>query len=310
MLPELESSNARLRPLFTVGVMDIAQLQQEKDTGPGRSFIACTTDDVLASKPDLFDVLVLMPKSETRNSSTKVFPRIVASSPDLTKTFPHIGIRATQRDSHRFSHLIQGLRQFGPTEPEAVDDGVSSIRSHSSSYSANRELIEPPSWSRVAYTSLVWWASAGDRRAGFSEIEDNENERDHALLHGDGEEQTREVAAVAYFHRMTAAMARTISLAIIRADGEHSTEEPYHDDDDDEGDAAPDEGTEQDSQALLSASDASAEVEINHEDMVEMGLDSWSASDKKFVEELVELWWQRKAVVRPISIECCGLRIL
>ena len=290
--------------------MDIAQLEQEKEGDIGRSFIACTTDDVLALKPDLFDILVLMPKADSQQGATKSFPRIVVSSPELTRAFPKVGIRATQRDSHRFTHLQQGLRRLDAGEVAAIDSDTSSVLSQISSYSLNKEVIEPSSWSRMAYTSFVWWASAGDSRTGFAEIEEHENEQDEALLYGEDEAgQTREVAVVAYFHRMTTIIFETIAMTIARADGEG--EEQYHDDDDlDENGSPIGESSQEEDQALLNATEEEAKVEISHENMAEMGLDSWSASDKKFVEELVELWWKRKAVLRPIPIECCGLRIL
>jgi hypothetical protein len=298
--------------------MDIAQLEEEKAAGPGRGFIACTTDDVLASKPDLYDVLVLMPKSEAQQAATKVFPRVVLSSPELTKAFPKAGIRATQRDAHRFSHLLRSLHCFEHGEVAATDSDVSSVMSDTSSYSVNKEVIEPSSWSRVAYTSLIWWASAGDRRTGFVEGEENEGERDLALLHGQEEEdQTREVAVVGYFRRMTATIFTTLASAIARADGGERSSEEYRDDEEEEdeeegeGSTSPVVGsTQEENQALLADQSEKAEVDINHEDMIEMYLDSWSASDKKFVEEAVQLWWKREAIVRTASIECCGLRIL
>ncbi|KIW70021.1 hypothetical protein PV04_02332 [Phialophora macrospora] len=313
VLPVADDPIIRLRPLFTVGVWDITQLEQENAARPGQGFIACTTDDVLASKPDLYDVLVLMPKSEAQQAAIKVFPRIVLSSPELTKAFPKVGIRATQRDAHRFSHLLRNIHCYEPSEAAATDNDVSSVLSDSSSYSVNKEVIEPSSWSQVAYTSLVWWASAGDRRTGFAEGEENESERDLALLRGaEEEDQTQEVAVVGYFRRMTAAIFTTLASAIARADGGEQSSEQYRDEEEEEeGSTSSVVGsTQEENQALLADEGEKAEVDINHEDMIEMCLDSWSVSDKKFVEELVQLWWKRKAVVRPASIECCGLRIL
>ncbi|EXJ61722.1 hypothetical protein A1O7_02151 [Cladophialophora yegresii CBS 114405] len=311
-LPEADILISRLRPLFTIGVMDIAKLEQEKAAGPNGSFIACTTDDVLASKPDLYDVLVLLPKSEAHQAATKAFPRIVLSSPELTKAFPKAGIRATQRDAHRLSHLLTTLRFLEHNDVTATDSDVSSVLSASSSYSLNKEVIEPSSWSRVAYNSMIWWASAGDRRTGFAEGEESESERDQALLHSPEEEnKTREVAVVGFFQRMTATIFNTLASAIARVDGNEQDSERYRDEEEEEGSTSPvADTTQEENQALLADQSVKAEVEINHEDMIEMCLDSWSASDKKFVEELVQLWWLRKAVVRPASIECCGLRIL
>ena len=288
--------------------MDIPQLEQAKAGGLDQSFIACTTDDVLASKPSLYDVLVLLPTSESRKGPMNVFPRMVLSNPDLSKGFPKVGVRATERDYYRLAHLLQGLRRREQNEVAATDSDTSSAKSHSSSYSVNKAVVEPASWSRMAYTSLVWWVSAGDRRTGFAEGEENETERDEALLNGqEDHDQIREVAVVAYFHRMTATIFNTIAATIARTDDSKSVEEQYHDDTDD---ASPVGDAEEETQALLPEQNEISEVEINHEEMIEMGLDGWSASDKRFVEELTELWFKRKAVVRTVSIECCGLRIL
>ncbi|OAL33213.1 hypothetical protein AYO20_07530 [Fonsecaea nubica] len=299
LLPhDVDLPAARLRALFTVGVMDIPQLEQARAAGSNHGFIACTTDDVLTSKPDLYDILVLMPKAGLQAASGKVFPRIIVSSPELTKAFPKVSIKATQRDFRRFANLMRGLRRIEPSETAVTDDEASSVSSLSSSNSTNKLVVEPPSWSRMAYTSFVWWASAGDRREGFAEGEEHEIERDSTLLYGeDEEEQSREVAVVAYFHRLTATIFQTVTAAISRADGSTEAEGRYHDNDDDDDTDSNfnDQMGQQDSQPLLAEQAAEANIEINHEDMLDMGLDSWSASDKRFVEALSMLWWERQA---------------
>jgi len=315
-LPDSETPAAWLQPLFTVGVLDIPQLEQTK------SWIACTTDDVLSTKPQLYDVLVLMPRSETKNASKKAFPRIVHSTPELSKSFPRTCIRASQRDYHRFVHLRQGLRRYPPCQvaingvDESDNDDTLSTSSSSSAYAEDRAVVEPPSWPRAAYTSLVWWASAGDRRYGLTDSEEAESEQDNSLIPDEEDDQTREVALVAFFHRITEAIFGTITAAIARVDGQ-DPEEAYHDDEDRDESQVDQNSVEQtapaeeeETRGLLSKQGEQAEVEVTQEDMAAMGLDSWSASDKKFVEEFVYLWLGRKAVVHSAVIECCGLRIL
>ncbi|EXJ83669.1 hypothetical protein A1O1_07293 [Capronia coronata CBS 617.96] len=331
-LPSGDTPSLWLRPLFTVGVGDIPELETTKSSPTSVSiaednWIACTTDDVLSTKPQLYDVLVLMPPSESNNAATKVFPKMVLSSPELTKSFPKVGIKSTQRDFQRFVRLQQGLLQFRPSKTaingslENGAEGRPPLSSRRSSFSANKAVVEPASWSRMAYTSLVWWASAGDRRGGLVETEEAENEQDLALLSYEDDsdsEQTREVALVAYFHRLTEIIFQTVAEAIARSDGTRSApESSYHDDDNNDNTESIYEETVQrrassegeETQGLLADPADNGEVEITPEDMAAMGLDSWSASDRAFVEELVRLWWGRKAVVRPTSIECCGLRI-
>jgi hypothetical protein len=41
----------------------------------------------------------------------------------------------------------------------------------------------------------------------------------------------------------------------------------------------------------------------------EMGLDTWSATDKAFVVEMMRVWYDRDAVVAGGGVRLCGLRI-
>ncbi|KIV95937.1 hypothetical protein, variant 2 [Exophiala mesophila] len=327
-----DAFHSKLRPLYTIGVSDITSLQEDaRDRNDAatteQGWVACTTDDVLSTKPELYDLLVLMPPSQSQQSHARAFPKIVRSSPSLDKNFPRNGLKATQRDLHRYLHLQQGLGQFEPShvtnlsKPSSDDDNTS-ILSVSSTYSTHRTVVESTSWSRVAYTSLVWWASAGDRRSGLAELEEMEAEHDLSLLQDEGgnEDETREVALVAYFHRMTRLIFQTIAEAIARADGLDGNEDSYHDEDDpsEDGSVGDDttstdqefSGEQDETQALLQKEEEQPVVEISQEDMVMMGLDTWSASDKQFIEELTMLWWGRQAHVRAATVECCGLRIL
>jgi hypothetical protein len=266
-----------------------------------------------------------MPSAENKHARRKVFPRLIESTPLLTRNFPKFGQKSTQRDFHRYVHLQQGLERF-PSGRASSDDGdesneSSSLDGHSSAYIENKHVVEPPSWSRVAYTSLVWWASAGDRRGGFSEMEEIEMERDLSLLQNDSDEgQIREVALVAYFHRLTNLIFTVLTEAIARADGrDPDIDESEHDESGEdtttgensvERVSSLNDEDEADTQPLLSGSGNLQPVEITQDDMTNMGLDSWSTSDKIFVENMVSLWWGRKADVRAASVECCGLRIL
>lgn len=330
LLPESSIDLTRLRPLFTVGVSDIDLLKNSKsdpknDSEILQGWIACTTDDVLSTKSDLYDLLVLMPSAENKHAQRKVFPRLIESTPLLTKTFPKFGQKSTQRDFHRYVHLHQGLERFPsgriPTDEGDEGDDTSSLDSHSSAYMENKHVVEPPSWSRVAYTSLVWWASAGDRRGGFSEMEEIEMERDLSLLQNDSdEEQIREVALVAYFHRFTNLIFTILAEAIARADGQDLCNDGSENDEAGEDVTVGENSVERvsslnnddedDTRPLILEQGDHQPVEITQDDMTNMGLDSWSTSDKIFIEDMVSLWWGRKADVRAASVECCGLRIL
>jgi hypothetical protein len=334
--------------LFNVGVQDIPQLSETNGDSDadsivrsGPTWIACTTDDVLATKPELFDMLVMLPPAHAKYAARKVYPKLVESSPSLSRIFPSVGLKATQRDARRYQTLRAGLRSMRSSKPgpdaEAVtdDEDANSIISQASSTLSRTSVVEPVSWSLAAYTSLVWWASAGEKRSGPNEEEEAEQEQDRSLLmtnpdvmeavtpgHSD-QDVPQEVAIVSYFQRLTSLIFTTVSDAISRQDGEEVRRDSnvetnrYRDTENDEaavdGDADADQGAlyDDDTQSLIEGEEGQDEpIEISQEDMSAMGLDIWSAADRTFVEELVKLWWGRTASVQGGRVECCGVRLL
>lgn len=304
-VPEFDRSKHYLRPLFNVGVSDISSLEVLQG-----SWIASTTDDVLASKPHLFDMLIVLPTSSVlQRQSNKTYPKIIPSSPELSKQFPKQGLRATQRDARRATALKNGLQSLLSGAVQTTDrhqrsDDNASITTTStiSTIFDHKDAVEPTPWPIIAYTSLIWWVSAGDRRSGLMEAEEQANEQDEALLRDVLAEEgtTKEVAIVAYFHKLSSLIFEVLGSAIRRH------ENRYRDEHDEEQEGVTDE------QALLSTKDNGDDdvVEVTAEDVGAMGLDIWSETDKKFVEEMARLWWNRKATVRGGSIECCGVRIM
>jgi hypothetical protein len=308
------------------------------------SWIACTTDDVLATKPELFDMLVVLPPTHAQNVARRVYPKLVESTPSLSRNFTSIGLKATQRDARRYQTLRAGLRSMRSSKPVldagAVtdDEDAYSIVSQASSTLSRTSVVEPVSWSLVAYTSLVWWASAGEKRSGPNEEEEEaEQEQDRSLLMTDNnfmeavtpghsdQDLPQEIALVSYFQRLTSLIFTTVSDAISRQDGEGvrrdsdvetngcrdtETDETAVDEDAD-ADADQVATDDNDTQPLLNGGQGQDEpIEILHEDMATMGLDIWSTTDRIFVEELVKLWWGRTADVKGGRVECCGVRLL
>ncbi|KAJ5146830.1 hypothetical protein N7526_000182 [Penicillium atrosanguineum] len=342
-LPEDHTPPLRPRPLFNVGIHDIPDLASydsdrstqnlEKDP----SWIACSTDTVLSMKPELYDALVTLPPPYSQQGSERAFPKIALMDHSSTKHNANktVQLKATQRDARRYAMLRKGLRQFssdGAASPNTEDSDADSTYSSSS-------IVEPLSWTRLAYTSFMWWASAGENRDGLSkEEEEHQIEQDARLLasleslaypasNSNGrrslhlEDQSQEPPR----SRAAGAVARHDS------DGHSDVYEPYSDAPvNDEGDLSLSMSrslhVEDDDNAPLlrqrqqgnhsrrdtSAQDCEAEepITITIADMAEMGLDVWSATDRIFVEELVLLWWGRSAHVDSARIRCCGISIL
>jgi hypothetical protein len=222
-------------------------------------------------------------------------------------------------------------------DAEAVtyDEDTSSIISQASSTLSRTSVVEPVPWSLMAYTSLVWWASAGEKRSGPNEEEEAEQELDNSLLMSGSnimeavtpgspdQDLTQEVMLVSYFQRLTSLIFTTVSDAISRQDGEEAIRHDqrslngYRDTENEEaavdGEADLDQtAVDDDDMQPLSRGGVEQDepIEISQEDMAAMGLDIWSAADRTFVEELVKLWWGRTAAVKGGRIECCGVRLI
>lgn len=335
LLP-LEPLPTRLRPLFAVGVHDMQTLAQGSRNQPpnssltddrmGYGWVGNTTDDILSMKTHLYDSLITIPPSYTKQAKEKVWPRLESK--------PGTEIRATQRDLRRYHTLRRELHRFDMSHSshtsrqsnheltsdlpfdntqETYDDASSAL---------DAQLAEPQSWSALAYNSFMWWASAGEKRTDL----DEEEEYDAALLqHFDANRSedspsrprsarkspgrspgmdamdphqpaALEMRILAYFHRLTTLILKTLSDIVEDSDYEE----------DDEGNA-----TGNGERQPLAKSDKGHEepVYISSEDMSRMGLDIWSESDRVFVRELVAFYWGRKADIRGGRVECCGVRI-
>ena len=344
LLP-LEPLPVRLRPLFAAGVHDMTTLAQGSrvtnpsseinDEGMGYGWVACTTDDILSLKNHLFDTLVTIPPSYSKQAKEKVWPRIEAKK--------GTEIKATQRDLRRYRTLRRELRRFpsghspnasehSSTEQtsdlpfentqETYDDASSTI---------DAQLAEPQSWSALAYSSFMWWASAGEKRIDL----DEEADHDAALLRhfdihpGDTPDRPRsarkspgkspciegmdtapaglEMTVIGYFHRLTTLILKTLSDVIDASD--YLNTDDGEDADADEDAAEDDDGGRRDKKRSGGNPENADAVYVGSEDMSRMGLDIWSESDRDFVRELVAFYFGRKADVRGGRVECCGVKI-
>jgi hypothetical protein len=190
------------------------------------------------------------------------------------------------------------------------------------------KLIEPMSWTALAYNGFMWWASAGEQ---MRSEEQEESARDNALLADLGPspqtpmsmprspsqsellvdsiaslanrrtaangEAGLELAIIAYFHRLTAQTLSTLNDIVEAAD------EPYADDDDD---------ASRERDVLLrhsSTGDSSAFITIDSRAVESMGLDVWSVNDAVFIQELVKTYFGRSAHVEGKGVEVCGVRV-
>jgi hypothetical protein len=212
---------------------------------------------------------------------------------------------------------MQPLRKA--TVPPAYDqDNESSPLLRSSSSTAvdddsvddESDVVEPTTWSELAYTSFMWWASAGeteqtvlDEENMDSSLLDNladvsqhladerrykDEDHDEATLssdvvappgpHGGQRDARIQTAIIAYFHRLSKKMFEVGAEVV---DFSQS------------GDDSRIEDT----------------VKVDREALRSMGLDAWSVADREYAREFFSLWFRRDVRVDPLEIECCGVRI-
>ncbi|QSZ34883.1 hypothetical protein DSL72_007744 [Monilinia vaccinii-corymbosi] len=345
----------RLRPLFSIGVHDIPLLEDDlkaskrratsEDTvqtdgrdEPGCGWIACTTDSILATKTRLYDILITMPPPHTSTSTAKVWPKIERSPGGIE-------LKATQRDLRRYKALSWGLaRTPQPASPNISTSRRASTSSYLEQFPSPTDLnssistlpprddpmlnipdtdsiIEPVSWSALAYSGFIWWASAGEQRLHSQE----EWEADSALLssphkpnpfptslvsnsNGIPTAET-EMSIIAYFHRLTSQVLTTLSDIIDASDSDderedddhnHSHTSPLLNRGGGDGDAANEDEEEEEGLGC---------VYISSADMERMGLDVWSAGDHLFVEEVVKEYFGRRAKIEGRGVDICGVRI-
>ncbi|KAG4430636.1 hypothetical protein IFR05_013885 [Cadophora sp. M221] len=341
----------RLRPLFSIGVHDIPLLEEdlrlskaaastpgsdasEPRDESGCGWIACTTDSILAMKSTLYDVLITMPPLYSEDANEKVWPKI--ESPQ------GIEMKATQRDLRRYQTLRWGLSRHVSPPPSPADRRRSSSelaepeapRTASSSTSLPRDvpmldlpdtdhIVEPSSWSALAYSGFMWWASAGEERGDSEE----EADADASLLSGlalsppspsasrrprsqsavsiaskgkggaRGEDLSakQEMAIIAYFHRLTTQILTTLSDIVDATDSDDERED--------------EQATLNQSAEEVDENETGPAVHVSSEDVVRMGLDVWSATDHQFIQEVAKEYFGRRAYVEGRNVDVCGIRI-
>ena len=323
------------------------------DDDLGYGWVSCTTDDVLATKPILYDILVILPPPYSKNAKEKVWPK--------TSDSQGSEIKANQRDLRRYHTLRRGLHKYGPnanksrsTSPftphttgtahdnDGNNESFPSMPSventqetfDDASSTSDEKLIESSTWSSLAYSSFMWWASAGEK-SGESQ---DEVDLDAGLLPvrppftglsprpsrsttsrrlspspGQGDQDSEdsiipEMAIIAYFHRFTTLILGTLAEIIEIGDKDEPrvTGEQMHQQEEDQEHTS---SSPRPNHINNAAGGPLDPVEIGSEDMIRMGLDVWSESDRNFVEELVSFYWGRRADVQGGTVECCGLRV-
>lgn len=185
----------------------------------------------------------------------------------------------------------------------------------------------------------MWWASAGERqismddefasdssllddlsvsdrspteptsRAGPRDVtnqgastSNNESSRKMSEDENSEHQARKEMAIIAYFHRLTTLILTTLSDIVDATDSDDERSAgPYQD----AAVAGSDGGDEAEDDDDLTG----PAVYVDSGDMAKMGLDNWSVADHKFVQGVCRNYFGRKAVVEGNAVDICGIRI-
>lgn len=321
-LPAEAENLVQCRPLFSVGIQEM-DLLADRTGGENIGWLACTTDDILGEKKDMYDLLVDLPGT-TRSKSP--WPVLRTSDGKI--------IKASQRDLRRWQQLrreLQRLRrqtipqrytddpnagQIESEEQPLLRRATSEVEDHTLDATSpavrldENEVVESTPWSALAYRGFMWWASAGEASAW----ENDQAQADEELLFdlpdvagilaladdidGDDEEEEDETtnmrkrdALELHFARAAATIIVTYFRRITENILKPMTSIVEEADDETEEGIAEDPVT----------------VSLDH--VGGMGLDTWSADDKAFVVEMLRVWYDREAVITGGGVRVCGVRI-
>lgn len=171
-----------VKPLYTVGICDVDKMSDEVSKASSQNrktngYVACTSDEILLSKPELYDKVLRIP-SEVEDSYHVDIPNLFDNEGQLIKATPH--------DLYSLQALYKELfgENLSTTEREKF-----------------LKMVEPLTWSQYIIDGFYWWVTAGYLKPPYHE-ETNSipagpiGESELALLLG----------SVEYFH------GRTVSL--------------------------------------------------------------------------------------------------
>ncbi|KAF1353722.1 DUF2347 superfamily protein [Delphinella strobiligena] len=320
VLPDSDALSP-IRPLFNVGVHDIPHLSDiSKSEGGQASYLACSTDEILATKHSIYDILVELPQGGSDTAGVNQWPKLRTAEGDQ--------IKATQRDLRRYRALkkeLQRIERSGQGQHREWQDVHESEEQRDSEednetrplvhatrsvwededdelfLDGEGNLVEPMTWAAMAYTGFLWWASAGEKDTWL----EDEAAQDSTLLadlplpedagcdspgsggiNGDnaGDEPEKEAQTIAM---LLIAFSHRLTAMTLESMSE-----------------------------LVQAADEEAEdaaeqraVTIGSEDLRRMGLDVWSEVDREFARELLQLYFHRDGEVKGQGVECCGMKI-
>nr|CAG8439993.1 9417_t:CDS:10 [Entrophospora candida] len=128
----------KIKPLFCVGVSDIPMIEVIES-----GYVACTTDQILQDKSNLYDLLINFPSC----SNSKSHPNLIASPESFLST------KINSADIRRYRVLLKMLASYGENNLEVEEDGGAMT----------------DTWCKIMFGGWFWWYG----REGYKRINEN-----------------------------------------------------------------------------------------------------------------------------------------
>lgn len=186
-----------VRPLFTIGVSDIDSMVSDVQEAlasdqkvPG--FVACTSDEIIASKAELYDKVLMLTNGETGEDNVAT---IHNSSGARVRATPH------DFECLRFFYEDYLDEEISPTEK-----------------SRYLTMIEPTTWTQYLIDGFCWWATAGYVKPTYQEHIRT------AKAPNDNDENEMILTIVEYFHDRTKFLLNRLKATIEASEHQGSHE--------------------------------------------------------------------------------------
>lgn len=179
-----------VKPLFTIGISDIDSMisdvrQVQTNAKPG-GFIACTSDEIITSKIELYDKVL------------KVSKETAGEGEDDAAIYSNTGLQV-KATPHDFESLQSFYENFLHEEMSLTAKGR---------YSS---MVEPKTWTQSLIDGFYWWATAGYVKPSYNQ------ERVHSGSTPPEDNEAEMVSSiVGYFHDRTSLLFNKLK-AIIEA---------------------------------------------------------------------------------------------
>lgn len=187
-----------VKPLFTIGISDIDGMISELREAVERNakipgFIACTSDEILTSKTELYDKVL------------KLTNQTAIEGDDDTSIYNNKGtqVRATPHDFECLQFFYQGILH----EEISVTEKARCL-----------SMVEPTTWTQYLIDGFYWWATAGYVKPSYQE-----HIRDVPTSPEDNEVELI-LGIVGYFHDRTSTLFNRLKI-IIEANEHHGPDE-------------------------------------------------------------------------------------